>query len=716
MNRPVSMKTILLFLLPLIPILAITLQISLYGGRLPYWDQWKTPGHDFELLLRNSLSFSDLLAQHNESRKAVTRSIWLGLGLNGWNVKNEMYLSVLLASTALLFVHLLVKTTVMRGTKIGYSLVLASSIILFNPYGLREGWLWGENVEYTLFILLLVAGVFVNIVVKDAASKYGLVVLISLCATYTFANGLLFWLLLSPSWYLLLSKTKVSRREHLVGSLGYILLFTLTIFVYFRSYHPPPWHPSPWESLNHPVGLVHFFLSWLGAPLSPPGSITTSTISGCVCVLLCVVAGVLIISGRSKHTSVSDFYPWLVLVAYGLITGAVVSAGRLEFGVASSGAPRYLMHVSIFYVGLLGGLGQLTMGDSIPKSRTRRRLLYASSAGACIALVLLQWHDGYNKHVRYPVERISRGETAIQFLNLVPENDDFHLLYPVRHVLVNRFRLLSQNGMLDFEIEPRWELIKTSEQTLRIEKDFGFQMGGAPSDPILVVRGWTKDEALWNRITHLMLARANEEDNVFLGVVSLRHFSRLKKDGYVVVDAQVGTQSLVDGPHRIEVFGYDALKKVLYETDWRFSFTKGSNEIKDTLYQDDSKVTTVVTGAVLDWINGRPVSAVDELSLTGVETIVFSGWAVEDKPGRPSQLAKNVFIRANGQFIRTTYHVERKDVFDFFLTPLYLHSGFYASVRVDELARADAIELQIVVETHDGEFLESARKWRLYPR
>src|SRR4051812_3450839 len=58
---------------------------------IPIWDEWDTPGIALLHFMQRTLTWGDLLAQHNESRKVVPRLIHIAIAsVAGWDVRQGM--------------------------------------------------------------------------------------------------------------------------------------------------------------------------------------------------------------------------------------------------------------------------------------------------------------------------------------------------------------------------------------------------------------------------------------------------------------------------------------------------------------------------------------------------------------------------------------------------------------------------------------------------
>ena len=77
--------------LGLLPSALILYHVRSTWIQIPFWDEWATPGREFESWCRGSFGLSDLLWQHNESRKFFPRLLYFALAMTGgWDVRKEI--------------------------------------------------------------------------------------------------------------------------------------------------------------------------------------------------------------------------------------------------------------------------------------------------------------------------------------------------------------------------------------------------------------------------------------------------------------------------------------------------------------------------------------------------------------------------------------------------------------------------------------------------
>lgn len=102
----------LFLLLSTLPAVFLGKLIIKYSVNVPFWDQWAVARYINKYLTYN-LTFTDLLAQHNEARILFTRIIFLNLAYwTRWDVRYEMLLMFLIACLISFNIYRLNKLTV----------------------------------------------------------------------------------------------------------------------------------------------------------------------------------------------------------------------------------------------------------------------------------------------------------------------------------------------------------------------------------------------------------------------------------------------------------------------------------------------------------------------------------------------------------------------------------------------------------------------------
>src|SRR5438270_834143 len=235
----------------ILPILLAFLVVWKHSAPLPFWDEWNTPGAQLASWYRGTLTIAELCSQHNESRKLIPRLIYLPLfTVAGWNV--QLALALVFGEACLLSVGLykLARRTI-RSPGMAALAFIVMNLLLFSP---RQYENLLNDLQWETFApgLALVLALIVNLSRRSLAWKTICNALLALLSTYTFANGMLVWLLAFP----LATDSGGSSRTKLFWRLTYILSGTVAICLYFIGYHHPPLSPPTASLVTDGPALV----------------------------------------------------------------------------------------------------------------------------------------------------------------------------------------------------------------------------------------------------------------------------------------------------------------------------------------------------------------------------------------------------------------------------------------------------------------------------
>jgi hypothetical protein len=395
---------------------------------VPYGDEWWTPGRQIVSFLRGTLRFAELFQQHNESRKLFPNLYYLGLvAVTGrWDVKDAMVLMFALAclGSALLFMLLRRTTTFTLPGRLWAWAIL--NFVFFCPRE-YENFLWGIQLEPLTPSVALVAAVLVNL--SELRFRWKMLVnsALALVATYSYANGMLLWVLAAPI-YPGLRLLGIQKRCASPASWYalYLLCGIFAVGFYFRHYIHPAQLPPFAVSLTDALPLLRFLLSWVGSLFIIPGA--DPLFFGCffLGIFAVLVVGAVKVARRERNCRRS--YPWIAIAAYALLSGAIIASGRMRFGLGSATASRYAVVVVFFYIGLAGLAASLYDVWVTAGNPTRSRLVFAS--GLTTGLFIAGWLSSFTiqlAHVRVVREERRDLALAVQWIPAIPDNPDLVL-------------------------------------------------------------------------------------------------------------------------------------------------------------------------------------------------------------------------------------------------------------------------------------------------
>lgn len=534
-----------------------------YGVNVPYLDQWDIAPF-FEKFSNGSLTLSDLFAQQNEYRQLFPNAIFVALGrLTHWNVKYEMFISLVLACFVAFGVRRLGAQTFANPLRRGVLFLLAS-LLIFSTIQYHN-WLFGVQVVYFMPAACVVAGLLVAYSEKvGTGAAIAACALLSAVATFSSANGVTAWLVLPLTLLFARPGARASWTRWLAP---WCAGLAFCMVVYTHGYHSPTSHPNAYEVLRHPFDASAYFVAFLGGPLAVGRFPLAVALPVGVCALLSfALACAYLLKFRDDRELLRRSAAWVSLGAYSLGTGALVTAGRLGFGIGQAVSARYVAF-SLYLLLALVYILPCVVEDAARKGRvTAAQLAALKRLGAMAAALLLLIH------VVIFVIVMRRGapewrhallgaKACLLFVEVAPEERCLaEGLYPdVRH-LSERAESLERMGYLHpplvrgarvrdmvaaagvcSEGYGSFERLSTQGGEYIAEGDARLPRGGETADAVVLAYGTGED------------------------------------DQTVFALAEVGTDGLLDDPHWQRTFPAEALpaSPQLEITAWAFDAEEG---------------------------------------------------------------------------------------------------------------------------------------------
>jgi hypothetical protein len=445
---PITWQWLIIPLLALVAIAPAILMwhwVSTNWVPVPYWDEWHTPGSLFESWYRGTLTWTEMFSLHNEARKFFPRLLYFTLQyFGGWDVRKEMRVVFLLVcGLCLLLLHLLRRTpgATPVSTFVGW---IAMTFVCFAPVQI-ENFLFGVELETLFPGTAVLAAAAINLSQLRFRTKALLNLLLAFVANYTFANGMLVWML---AWPLPSPNESTSRRQRIAWSNVYALAGAISIGCYFIGYQRPSYHPPLASISARFLELVHYFILWEGNYFS--SNFADPFFLGVVALSFLLGGALFALHAIYRRHDWRTFYPWLLLGAYACASGAITALGRLGFGLEQALSDRYAAFTVSFYVALVG------LYFAIFNARVRllspsARTFFLTTAGWLSALTLFCWGLSLDKHLGLLAahhESRVRCLRTLEWLEPIPDNPDFALLLPFPDAVKRRARFLEQKGVL----------------------------------------------------------------------------------------------------------------------------------------------------------------------------------------------------------------------------------------------------------------------------
>jgi hypothetical protein len=475
---------IALMLIALVPFTLAVVGTLRHWVALPYWDEWFSPGTLLLSYAKGTLSFSDFFYQHNESRKAFPYLLYITLAkIHGWDVRDGMVISLLEAAAicGLLF-RLFIRT---KGATAITALVAltVTSFLVFSPVQ-YDNFLSGLLFELFIPGLATILIVVVNLSPLQFGIKTTINAVIALVATYTFANGMLLWILGVP---LPGAQEYISKRTRLLWYLVFALVGAAAISAYFVDYKPPPSHPPFHFGV---LQLAHYMILWVGGYFNSAAASPFAI--GIIVLSLWIGASANAVMLISCGAEWRHFYPWFLIGIYALSSGFITAIGRVGFGVEQALSSRYAIFSLFIYLGLLGTTFALYCDEQGAGAGRRRWILGATIA--VIALAIPTWASCFRagqKSLIRAAQQNSRLLCALKWMDVFPTNPDLKLILPYLNVLRTRAHVLADAGLLHFHfVSPRF-LNQLKEPGSSTDLSHGRLEAANVRENSLITSGWT---------------------------------------------------------------------------------------------------------------------------------------------------------------------------------------------------------------------------------
>ena len=310
------------------PVLVLGL-IYFYTVDIPIGDDWDII-YLFDKLINKNLNFYDLWRQHNEHRIFVPKLLFILSGmLWGFNTKNIMHLSFLIAlCTFCLFLLHRMKNKAYFEPNYRW-LWIVSSFFIFSPIQYAN-WTWSFQISWFLNIFAVSLGAYIFSNNELNLRTLFLLFLSGLTASFSMANGLLFWIIIFFMMIIVNKKIKNKIKYNFI--IFWLLLSIGVMIAYWVDFQKPGHHPDLFYFLEKPLTALKFFFIYLGAPFSFYKSIFTSIIFG--------VVGFVVFTyfffNYTFRCNFDDFKKssfFLIIGLYCILSAVITSIGRSGFGV-----------------------------------------------------------------------------------------------------------------------------------------------------------------------------------------------------------------------------------------------------------------------------------------------------------------------------------------------------------------------------------------------
>lgn len=341
------------FSLAIAPAVLVAILIFKNSVNVPFWDDWAVGFFLSKVFSEFQLNLDTLIFQHNESRYAFPRLIFIALAyMNNrlWDVRSQMWVSFGLACLISINIFYLIKLTV-KGSFIKLILltIISNSLIFATiQYG---NWLWG--IQLIVFMPMVCITTCLIVIYSGINRITKLLLCITLCtiSTYSYANGMLSWVIILPIFAL----SKSWKWENLLKEkwfyVAWFAAFITNLIVYFNDYKKPEGTPSFLYALTHLDQTTKYFLSFLGSSLGwgtvnyvnwqNSSLVNHNAIIGFLLIILFLGTFAYFFKHFQEPEVIYRMSGWLTIGSYFVISALVTSLGRVGYGLETSYSVRY---------------------------------------------------------------------------------------------------------------------------------------------------------------------------------------------------------------------------------------------------------------------------------------------------------------------------------------------------------------------------------------
>ncbi len=261
-NTSLSRNSLLIWLLASLPFLILIFFIVKYRVEVPQADEWSLVPL-IEKSYQGTLQFKDLWALHNEHRLLFPRLLLIQIiRISHWKTLYELFANVSFAMISFLAVLSLIKKIQISSNKTVGWLIPLLSLMIFS-LNQSENWFFGWNVQIYMNVTAVILGLILIGAYEFSWGRIIAAAALGIIATYSFANGFLFW----PLAFLLLWLKRNSINKPAIVFSFWILIAAVSFFAYLPGYSRPAEHPSPWYFLHEPLSALNYCFAYLGSPL-----------------------------------------------------------------------------------------------------------------------------------------------------------------------------------------------------------------------------------------------------------------------------------------------------------------------------------------------------------------------------------------------------------------------------------------------------------------
>lgn len=318
---------------------------------LPWYDAWATVDLFGAWMAGKRSTLDVLFAQSNEHRISFPRLVFFAddLFFHGQGLVSVLAIFVVQALHAALFVTWLGRTST-SGHRGGGGRWAIAGVVVALMFSLRQSENFSSGFQLS-FVLVFAGATSASLLFEPVAARaltgrsFGGLLFASfmavLLATFTMANGLV------SGFVLVVLALSARLRPSIV--LAYAAWAALLALVYLQGYEPVAHHSRPSETLQHPLRVLVYVMTYLGS-IGASHTVFIAAGLGFLGMILMSAAAFRIFRQRPVRLSVLPLFGVMIFVA---TTAAITALGRLDFGDAQALSSRYATGSATFWAAQL---------------------------------------------------------------------------------------------------------------------------------------------------------------------------------------------------------------------------------------------------------------------------------------------------------------------------------------------------------------------------
>jgi len=419
-----------------------------YGVDVHFWDEWSPDlARLYVKAHQHQLTFTDLIARHNEHRPLIPRLVYLALNsFTDWNNLANLWTGWIFAFIASLAIWWLIRKTAPPGRAL--ILWFLCNLLIFTP-AQSENWLWGIGVANILPMTILAAAVVAAASALRPWLKLLICLLLASAATFTNGNGFFSWALVGAILAWSRSGDELFKKRWLFA----VWMAGLAINAALYFYHYRGLSTFGGFYTTRPLSVLLYLLTFSGNAFAYSTTYSWQTactvLGGMMLAMYLAAIGYFIYCWRKGELELcGNMLSWLAVGGFSVLSALIAGFCRGGSGPQQATNSRYVAH-SLFLPIALIGLIPLICDDLRTRLAGRLDSLW-TQLPVCLAtsLILVQISAFPSAIAGCQSWRIYQRQlkAALLLVNIFPDNPQLAFLFPSLTILKSEANELDAMG------------------------------------------------------------------------------------------------------------------------------------------------------------------------------------------------------------------------------------------------------------------------------